>query len=126
MQETIELKLPVSGKTVKLRGYITGRIEQAIENVYLQDSKVSTEAEHDISKGQRRSRAEKIKQVSTMDATVGQKATNKAIELVVLEIDGNSEKIVDQVLDLPKPDYQAIVDKVNEITDPDPKGGNAS
>lgn len=126
MQETVEIKLPVSGKVVVLRGYITGRIEQAIESVYLEDSKINTEAEHDLSKGQRHGKAEKVKQTTSMDAKVGQKAQNKALELIVISVDGEKENVVDLVLDLPTKDYRAVVDKVNEITEPDPKGESAS
>lgn len=125
MQEQVEIKLPVTGKTVVLRGYITGRIEQAIQNVYLENSKIGTEAEIDTAGSQDRKRPDKVKQTTTMDATVGQLAGNKAIELIVISIDGNTDNIVDQVLDLPKQDYQAVVDKVEEISNPKVDGSES-
>ena len=107
-QETVELKLPISGKTVTLRGFITGRIDQEIQNVFLND----TDIEADSKGGQ----------AMKMKASLTQLANNKAIELIVLSIDGNTENVLDQVLDLHSVDYKAVVAKVNEVSGPaDPK-----
>lgn len=108
LKETIELKLPVSGKVAVLRGYITGRIDQQIQGVFLEETAIEAD-----SKG-----SQSVK----MKASLTQLANNKAIELIVLSIDGNTDNILDQVLDLHSDDYKAVIAKVNEVSAPtDPK-----
>lgn len=43
------------------------------------------------------------------------KTTEKAIEIVVISVDGNKENILDKVLELPKTDYKFILKEVDKI-----------
>lgn len=101
LQERIEVTTPVLGKKVVLRGYITGRIKQEIQGVMLSSVKeVSAE------------------QATKFDGTAALAATNKALELIVLSVDGKSERVLDAVLDLPEQDFDYIKAEVDKVQNP--------
>lgn len=101
LQETIEVTTPVLGKKVVLRGYTTGRIKQAIQAVMLSSVKeVSAD------------------QSTKFDGTAAVTATNKALELIVLSVDGNSDGVLDAVLDMPEQDFDFIKDEVDKVQGP--------
>lgn len=105
LKETVEFTLPVTKKKVVVRGYATGRIKQAISAVYLSGTTLETKA------GQ-------VDSSSSINGMVGQEATNKAFELMVLSVDGNSDNVLDAILDLPEEDYDAVKEKVDEVRAP--------
>ncbi|MDQ0672936.1 hypothetical protein QFZ36_000497 [Pseudarthrobacter siccitolerans] len=101
LQETIEIETPILHKKVVLRGYITGRIKQEVQAVMLSSvTEVSVE------------------QATKFDGTAALAATNKALELIVLSVDGKSEGVLDAVLDLPEGDYDFIKAEVDKIQNP--------
>lgn len=103
--EQVEVTTP-SGKKVVLRGYITNRIKQQLEAVFLKGARVSLDdaGEKDVQ----------------FDASVTIEATNRAIELLVVSIDGQEGKpVLDYVLDdLDEMDFEFIKREVNKIKDP--------
>jgi len=96
-RETKEIITPNNHKVV-LKTYITGREEREIRNVYLENIDVTGNGA-----------------VKDIKADLVGKAENKAIELIVISVDGNKEKVVDLVLDLRKEDCNFIVEQINEI-----------
>lgn len=108
LQEQIELTTPVTGKKVVIRGYASGRIKQAISAIYLRGSSIETTATKD---GE-----EQSKQVT--NAIVGQEATNKAIELMVISVDGLTDNILDRILDLQEDDFDFVIAEVDKVQTP--------
>lgn len=106
LQEQVELTTPVTKAKVVVRGYATGRLKQAISALYLAGVTVESDA------------AGKTKSVSSVNGLVGQQATNKAIEMLVLSVNGATDGVLDAVLDLPEEDFDFIVDEVNKIQAP--------
>jgi len=56
--------------------------------------------------------------IGEIKASVALDQNHKAIELVVVEVDGVKENILKTLRDLPKADYQFVIDAVNEVTNP--------
>lgn len=100
LQETIELTTSLTGAKVVLRGYITGRIKQEIQGVLLSSTQVTDEGK------------------TTFDGAVALAATNKALELIVLSVNGKSEGVLDMILDLPEQDFDFVKGEVDKVQDP--------
>lgn len=98
---TIELKTP-HGHVVVLKEYATGREKNALQNTYLEHTKISVVGNQP-----------KIDEFSPKaeEATI-----NKMLEMFVVSVDGVTEGVVDLVLDLRVEDYDAVVEGLNEIT----------
>ena len=90
-----------SGKTVILRQLLSGRDVEYIEQPML-NLKIAF--------------GEKGKIAGEMNAgDAKRESLHRAIEKVVVSIDGQSENIVESVLDLPSNDYRAVVVAVDKI-----------
>lgn len=100
LQETIEVTTPALGKKVVLRGYITGRMKQSIQNVLLSSTQVTEEGK------------------TTFDGSVTLAAGNKALELIVLSVDGKTEGVLDMILDLPEQDFDFVKGEVDKVQNP--------
>jgi hypothetical protein len=107
LKETVEVTTPVTDKKVTLRGYTTARISQEVEKVYLKGAKASG----DTGTG---------KATIEFDPALDIDASNKAIELMVISIEGQGEKSsLDYILnDLPEDDFNFIKAEVNRISRP--------
>ncbi|MET3349043.1 UNVERIFIED_ORG: hypothetical protein ABID57_000712 [Arthrobacter sp. UYEF1] len=99
-KESIELTLPDSGKKVVLRGYTTGRISQELESIFLDQSEVINEDG---------------KTKTVMNGAAIKRAHNRAIELLVVSVDGSTENILDAVLDLSTEDHDYVYTKLDEV-----------
>ncbi len=99
-----------NGHAIVIKDYITGREANAIQASYLKDAKVS------IVNG--------APQIENFDVSSDEKAKRVMFEMMVVTVDGKTEKIVDgktlgiadMVLDLRNEDYEEIVEKLNEKT----------
>ena len=106
---TVEYKLKSGSHTVTLKEYLTGREKRSIKNA------LWTGKSMQIKDG--KGESDKVP-MEDIDAS-----TDKTIELMVVAIDGKSEKILDQILDWRDKDYDDLMDKIEEMTKPveDPK-----
>lgn len=93
-----------SGLKVTLRDYLTGREKRLIKNALWSGKNMT------IKDGKGESDPVPMED---MDAS-----TDKTIELMVVELDGSREDILNRVLDLPANDYDELMDKVETITKP--------
>src|SRR5688572_9960328 len=100
-RETKLIQTP-NGKQVELKTYITGREKRAIESIYYRDVEMTATAGEQTIKGFKGSAVEE--------------AQNKAIETVVVSLDGQAEDLLNRVLDLHIADYQAVMQAIDEIT----------
>lgn len=101
---TIEYKLKSGNHVVTLKEYLTGREKRAIKNA------LWTGKSMQIKDG--KGESDKVP-MEDIDAS-----TDKTIELMVVAIDGKSEKVLDQILDWRDRDYDDLLEKIEELTGP--------
>lgn len=101
----MQIKTPLKNHIVELKDWITGReleeINKPINDIKwkLEEGKLGGEASiGDVSK----------------------KSAEKALEIVVISIDGDKKDLVNKVYDMPVKDYKFVLGKVDEIV----KGDN--
>lgn len=112
MRETKSFTTP-GGHAVVLNAYITGRESNAIKQVLYDDLKMNLK---DAQNG--------TVAMDDMPSSFVVKQEEKAIELIVVSIDGSSENVLQTVLDLPVPEYNAIVEEVNKVRRPTKPGSS--
>ena len=95
----MEITTP-NGTKIELKDYITGREARDIQNIILSGMKISDNIE-------------------SVDPSVIAKSQDKAIEIVVVSVNGEKEKIVDKVLDLPREDFDCVKNAVDKVTNGD-------
>lgn len=89
------------GITVRLNEYITGREKRALTNVFLTgDLTFSANAE----------------QVKGLKGSMVEMAEDLAIRSVVVSVDGKTDDIVNEVLNLHAEDYAFVIREINKIT----------
>lgn len=102
LRETVEVTTPLTNKKIILKGYVNGRIKQAISAALFGDSTFSA--------GDPKS--------ATFSGKAIQDSTNVAFEQLVLSIDGSSDNILESILDLPEDDYEFVKTEVDKIQRP--------
>lgn len=90
------------GHVVVFYAYATGRDFNAIQSCYLEGTKIQMAGSNPVIEG--------------FDATSDFKAKEKAIELLVVSLDGDSTDIVNRVLDLPYGEVAEIQAALDEAT----------
>lgn len=90
------------GHTIVTKSYATGREANIIKSVYIESIKASVVGN--------------VAKIDSVDLQAEERAINKMIELMVVSVDGVSDDILNQVLDLPQQDYNMIVEKLDELT----------
>jgi len=98
---TIEMKTP-SGITLVIKEYSTGRESNEMQNIYLSSAKISVVGN--------------TPKIDGFDPKAEEQVIKKMIELLVVSVDGVTENVVDAVLDMRTSDYDAVVEKLNEVT----------
>jgi len=114
--DNVTITLPISGKEVVLRGFVTKRMEVATSSVFMKHSKVDlTQAMKGDSSG--------IDMISLNDlpGTAITELTETTITNFVISLDGNDfggnkEDILNACYELPSKDFDAITDKCHVIT----------
>lgn len=96
-----------NGYEVTVKSYATGREANKIQAVYMQSAKVTVVGQ--------------TPRIEGFDLGAEEKAIEMMVELLVVSVkdpDGNvNENAVDSVLDgMPKPDFDEVLDKLNELT----------
>lgn len=91
--ENVKFTTPAENHTVELKGKITGFDQELID------------AEHNKPNGESGLPGE-------------QRANRKAIELLVVSVDGSTEGIVDKVLGMGLNDYKYVISQLNHLSDP--------
>jgi len=97
--KTVEIS---GGVKVEMYTYITGRESREIQQIFLEGTKIHFDGIGGTAP-------------SDIDASLAMKAQDKALELLVVSLDGEKEKVLDKILDLPKEDYEKVVGAVSEI-----------
>jgi hypothetical protein len=97
----ITIITPVSGETIALKSWITGREQQAINAAMFEGVKVKPTASGGV-------------ETSSISLADAQKMDVSSIENIVVSINGNTENVKDAVLDMHIQDYNFILDAVRE------------
>ncbi len=104
-ENTKTLETP-GGHTIVLVGEMTGRIYRELKGMWFKDV---------IIEGGGPENPDNTK-ISGMKGTIMEEVESKAIELMVLSVDGSDEKVQEKLLDLPYVDYNSVIEKINELT----------
>lgn len=116
MQETQEFTLPLSGKKVMIRGYMTGFIDMEIRKVEAEANKTSFDVDPEQVKAAQATGQDPTPAVHFENNPAAKiEADKKRIELMVSAIDGNTGDILNQALSLPKQDVNFILEKIAEV-----------
>lgn len=99
--ELTNLTLP-SGIVAVLKPWLTGREKRSLRNVFLKDVEIKTHGSDAETTG--------------FKGSTIQEAEDAAIALVVIELDGKKEDILNRVLDLRSDDYDALLKAINSVT----------
>jgi hypothetical protein len=114
MQDQIELTLPVTKKKVVVRGYVSGAIDAEIQAI-VQDG-YGLESDIDISakaKDDDRLKGSKMKFNPGSIAKAGQ----RALELMLISLDGDTNDVYKRVMDLPVGDTEFLQKEIDKITE---------
>lgn len=116
MQDTKTLTLPVSKKTIVIKGYMSRRVDQEVQRILLGKNKTHYESEvtptgNDGVPIQPRT----TKVLMDSDPTVTIDADNKLLELMVVSIDTVSTNLADTLQDLPSEDFTYILNQVKGV-----------
>lgn len=105
-RETKTITTP-GGHAVVLRSYLTGREANQLKELLFADLKLNAE---DAESGKLA--------IDAIPASFLVKQEEKAIELLVVSVDGTGENVLQLLLDLPSADYETVVAEINEIRNP--------
>lgn len=104
--ETKEIITPIGEVKIILKSFITGRESREIKGVYFKGVKFKMEGQ--ISKSE------------DIDMSkITEESENKAIDTVVVSVNGSEENKLDAILDMNVKDYDFVKDEVNKIINGD-------
>ena len=104
--ETKEVTTPIGEIKIVLKSFITGRESREIKGVYFKGVKFKMEGQ-----------AAKSDDIDMSKVT--EDSENKAIEVVVVSVNGSEENKLDTILDMNVKDYDFVKDEVNKVINGD-------
>jgi hypothetical protein len=107
MERTTKTIKTQGGTQAVIKDYLTAREANQLKQVLYADIKMSMT---DIGSGKTG--------VSDVPATVLLDQERKALEMLIVSLDGSAENIAERLLDLPSTEYDAILVEVNNVTRP--------
>lgn len=120
MQDTITFKTPMTGKEVVIKGYLSGGDDEAIQRLiqagYNYQVEIDTSQPEDGPQ-QPTGSAKPSNMTAKIDANARLDSERKAIELLVISVDGKTENVLEAVMALPAGDTAFVKQKINEMTD---------
>lgn len=108
-RETVEIVTPIANIPVILKTYLTGGERRAINIPYLQRANLTIGEDGQTKKN--------IQYTADVDNEV----KDAAIIQVVVSVNGKSENILEDILNLQEDDYDFVIAKIDEITAPKKK-----
>lgn len=105
-RETQEFTTP-GGRKVVLRAYLTGREANELKAVMYSALKMNMD---DAQSG-------KVN-VSDVPGTFLVEQEKKALSFLLVSVDGETNGVIDKLLDLPATEYEAVIKEVNRIQNP--------
>ena len=105
-RETRFFKTPVDGIDIEIKTYITGREYEEIEDILYKGIKLSAIAD----------KGSQAAKVGMDDGSFIKEQKHKAIELMIVSVKGETENVLDKVLDMEKDDYLFVIDEIEKVT----------
>lgn len=99
------IETPIGKQKVEIKTWLTGRDTRDIRNVYLEAADIKI-------KGKTGEQSE----IAGLSGKIAQQAEDKAIEIVVIAIDGKKEDILNRLLNMRTEDYEFVIEEINSIT----------
>jgi len=95
------IKTPLEGQELKLKSWLTGREKRQISNVFLSKAKFSGgESNFDV------------------DGSSLAELQDTQMKMVIEDIGGNKEKILEKCLDMKSEDYEFVLSEIEKIVNP--------
>jgi ATP-dependent protease HslVU (ClpYQ) ATPase subunit len=98
------IETPIDKHKVEIKTYASGGEMEEIQGIFLDSM------EMEVKPTLKGSASPKLK------GSLVSKANHKALEMLIVSIDGSKENILQNALDMRSKDYQFIVDEINKIT----------
>lgn len=121
----VELTTPIAEQKIVLRPYPTARMQQGQSAIFLRYAKVDVKGAQDQAEAQKAGKkpaadAKNPVDISDLPGTALQEINSLTVKNFVLTIDGNDfggdkEALLEACLDMHATDFQAILDRCNEI-----------
>src|SRR3989344_9117658 len=105
-RETIEVSTKHAHKC-KMYAYIKAKEKRALRDIYLKEMTVDSAGSVATFKGFK-------------PATINE-GEDYIFKILIVELDGSTENILERLQDLPAEDYQEIFEKVDEVSNPEKK-----
>lgn len=103
-RETVQFQTKSKQNTVLLHTYLTRRERRAIKNALFGGKEIAVDGKNDM------------KASISMELT--DVAEDKTFELVIVELNGSKENILERMLELPDQEADEIKAKIDELTSP--------
>tara|TARA_R110000868_G_scaffold234542_1_gene488247 strand:- start:4454 stop:4786 length:333 start_codon:yes stop_codon:yes gene_type:complete len=104
MERSTKKIVTPSGINVEVKEYITGREAREIQSIFLSGMEVKIGADGK-------------QEPTTVNPELVNKAQDKTIELLVVSVNDSKENILKTVLDLPKADFDCVVEAIDGVKD---------
>jgi hypothetical protein len=102
MTDTKIIETPVGKHKVELKLWLTGADKRALRSVYTDEMEISVKGE--------------TPEIKNVLGSMINKAEDKAIETVVVSVNGTKENIIKTLLEMRSEDYDFVMDAINELT----------
>jgi|SRR5665213_406288 len=116
MEDNKTLTLPLTGKSVVIKAYMSGFDDQEIQTILAAANKTTYETEvNPTGDNNVKINPGATKVIMAVDPTVKFRADQKTLELMVLSVDGVTTDVVNAVLALPKQDVDYIKEQIKGV-----------
>ena len=102
MSDTKTITTPIGKKEVVLKTWISGREKRELRKPYLSGFQFSLEEDKTKAKN--------------ITGEMIENAENKAIEIIVVSVDGEKKDKLNRLLDLDSRDYDFVIKEVNKVS----------
>lgn len=102
MKETKIIETPIEKHKVELKCWLTGGDRRALRSVYTENAQIEMKGDKP--------------EIKNLSGSLVDKAEDKAIEIMVVSIDGNKENIIKRILEMRDDDCDFVIKAINEIT----------
>ncbi|MCX6113139.1 MAG: hypothetical protein NTY22_07675 [Proteobacteria bacterium] len=100
--DTKIIETPIEKHKVEVKLWLTGLDRRALRSVYVENAKIEMVGDKP--------------EIKNISGSLVDKAEDKAIEIMVVSVDGNSEDIVKRILEMKDEDCDFVIKSINEIT----------
>jgi len=104
-RETIEVETPIEKHKVVLKKWLTVRERRAILRPYLEGMQFNLKGES----------GENLEVAGINPADLTEKVENIMIETIIVSVDGDSENVLEKVLNMRTGDWEFLKKKLNEV-----------